>query len=509
MDKRSDSGELASPGPERADLAAALERLTGVPVLVLGDIMLDRFVYGGVERISPEAPIPVLRIARESAMLGGAGNVLRNLAALGVRPHGIAVVGEDAAGAEVEELARSCLEPVAGEIELLRTAARRTTIKDRFIAAGQQLLRVDRDPEAGLDGDTQARVRAAALAAVAGASAVILSDYGKGLLDEALIAAVVAAAGERGCPVIVDPKGRDFARYRGATWVTPNRRELAEASGLATGDDDAVAAAARKVIADAGIGAVLATRSEQGMTLVSGQGRAGGTDVCHLKAEAREVYDVSGAGDTVVATFAAALGAGLDQVTAAQLANVAAAIVVGKLGTAVARPAEILHALLASDLLAAEAKVVDLDSLGEQVAQWRKAGLKIGFTNGCFDLLHPGHVSLLEQARAACDRLIVGLNSDASVRRLKGETRPVQGEAARAAVLASLASVSRVVLFGEDTPLALIEALKPDVLVKGADYSVEQVVGADIVQAYGGKVVLAELSPGHSTTATIARLGGG
>ncbi len=505
MDKRSNSGESPFPGPERADLAGALERLAGVPVLVLGDIMLDRFVSGAVERISPEAPIPVLRIDRESAMLGGAGNVLRNLAALGARPHGIAVVGADDAGAEVEDLARTCLEPVAGEIELLRTPARRTTIKDRFIAAGQQLLRVDRDPEAGLDSETQARVKAAALAAVAKASAVILSDYGKGLLDEALIAAVVGVARERGCPVIVDPKGRDFARYRGATWVTPNRRELAEASGLSTGDDDAVAAAARKVIADSGIAAVLATRSEQGMTLASG---AGGRDVRHLKAEAREVYDVSGAGDTVVAAFAAALGAGLDPVTAAQLANVAAAIVVGKLGTAVARTGEILHALHASDLLAAEAKVVDLDSLGEQVAQWRKAGLKIGFTNGCFDLLHPGHVSLLEQARAACDRLVVGLNSDASVRRLKGEARPVQGEAARAAVLASLASVSRVVLFGEDTPLTLIEALKPDVLVKGADYSVEQVVGADIVQAYGGKVVLAELSPGHSTTATIARLNG-
>ena len=496
----------------RSDLAGAVERLSGVPVLVLGDIMLDRFVYGTVERISPEAPIPVLRIGQETAMLGGAGNVLRNLAALGARPHGIAVIGEDAAGTEVEELARLCLQPVQGEIELIRMPARRTTIKDRFIAAGQQLLRVDRDPEAALDAATQDRVQAAALAAVARASAVILSDYGKGLLSEALVAAVVEAAAQRGCPVVVDPKGRDFARYRGAAWVTPNRRELQEASGLATGDDDAVAEAARKVIADSGVGAVLATRSEQGMTLVSGvtgvSGK-GGAEVCHLKAEAREVYDVSGAGDTVVAAFAAALGGGLDAVTAAQLANVAAAIVVGKLGTAVARPGEILHALHASELLAAEAKVVGLDGLVEQVARWRKAGLQVGFTNGCFDLLHPGHVSLLEQARAACDRLIVGLNSDASIRRLKGETRPVQGEAARAAVLASLASVSRVVVFGEDTPLTLIEALKPDVLVKGADYTVDQVVGADVVQAYGGKVVLAELSPGHSTTATIARLGGG
>lgn len=488
----------------RSDLAGAVECLAGVRVLVLGDIMLDRFVYGAVERISPEAPIPVLRIAREAAMLGGAGNVLRNLAALGARPHGIAVVGEDAAGAEIEALARDCLQPAGGGIDLIRMASRPTTIKDRFIAAGQQLLRVDRDPEGELDSDTETRVTDAALAALDGVSTVVLSDYGKGLLSARLIAAVVAAAAARGCPVVVDPKGRDFARYRGATWVTPNRRELQEASGLPAGDDAAAAAAARKVIAEAGIGAVLATRSEQGMTLVSGEGAH--ETVHHLKAEAREVYDVSGAGDTVVAAFAVALGAGLPAVVAAQLANVAAAIVVGKLGTAVARPREILHALHATELLAAEAKVSDLESLAEQVARWRQAGLSVGFTNGCFDLLHPGHVSLLEQARAACDRLVVGLNSDASVRRLKGETRPVQGEAARAAVLASLASVNRVVVFGEDTPLTLIEALKPDVLVKGADYSLDRVVGADIVQGYGGRVVLAELAPGHSTTATIARL---
>ena len=493
------AGELG-----RSELARVVERLAGVRVLVLGDIMLDRFVYGTVERISPEAPIPVLRIAEETAMLGGAGNVLRNLAALGARPHGIAVVGEDAAGAELSALARACVAPSGGAVELIAAVARPTTIKDRFIAAGQQLLRVDRDPTGLLDSATAARVEAAALAAVGEAAAVVLSDYGKGLLSDALIAAVVAAAARLGRPVVVDPKGRDFARYRGAGWVTPNRRELQEASGLATGDDAAVVAAARKVVAEAGLGALLATRSEQGMTLVS----AGGA-VHHLKAEAREVYDVSGAGDTVVAAFAAGLGAGLAPVAAAQLANVAAAIVVGKLGTAVARPGEILHAMHASELLAAEAKVADLESLMTQVAQWRQAGLKVGFTNGCFDLLHPGHVALLEQARAACDRLIVGLNSDASVRRLKGAARPVQGEAARAAVLASLASVNRVVIFGDDTPLALIAALRPDVLVKGADYSLEQVVGADIVQGYGGRVVLANLAPGHSTTATIERLARG
>jgi D-beta-D-heptose 7-phosphate kinase/D-beta-D-heptose 1-phosphate adenosyltransferase len=496
----------ATPGSGRSELAAAVERLHGVTVLVLGDFMLDRFVYGSVERISPEAPIPVLRISQEIAMLGGAGNVLRNLAALGAKPIGIGLVGEDAAGAEIAALAGRDLDGVGGRISLVRQPGRATTIKDRFVAAGQQLLRVDRDPAGRPERGAEQQVLQAALAALEEAAAVILSDYGKGLLSNELIAAVIAAARERGCPVIVDPKGRDFTRYRGASWVTPNRRELQEASGLATADDSGVVAAAQKIAGEAGIAAVLATRSEQGMTLA--QGGPGG-QVTHLTAEAREVFDVSGAGDTVVAVFAAALGGGLDAVTAARLANVAAAIVVGKLGTAVARPAEIRHALHASDLLDAEAKVSDLESLVEQVARWRRAGLKVGFTNGCFDLLHPGHVSLLEQARAACDRLIVGLNSDASVRRLKGEARPVQGEAARATVLASLATVSRVVIFGEDTPLALIEALRPDVLVKGADYSLDQVVGAEIVQGYGGRVVLAELAAGHSTTATIGRLARG
>ncbi|NIA68093.1 D-glycero-beta-D-manno-heptose-7-phosphate kinase [Pelagibius litoralis] len=495
---------------EETDLTALIGRLKAVPVLVLGDIMLDRFVYGSVERISPEAPIPVMRIEREAAMLGGAGNVLRNLAALGARPLGVGVIGKDAAGEEVAALAGRCLAPVDGTIELLPLAGRPTTIKERFAAGGQQLLRADREASGVLDGDGEAAVIAAALSALDEAAAVVLSDYGKGLLTPAVVKAVIDAARRRGCALVVDPKGRDFSRYRGASWVTPNRRELQDASGLAGREDDDVVAACRKIMNDCGIDAVLATRSEQGMTLVGsgvGSGQpAAATPVHHLKARAREVYDVSGAGDTVVAVFAAALAAGLQPVQAAGLANTSAAIVVGKLGTAVAQPHEITQALHASDLMAAESKIVDLDTLLERAARWRQAGLRIGFTNGCFDLLHPGHVSLLHQAEAACDRLVVGLNSDASVRRLKGESRPIQSEAARAAVLASLASVSRVVVFSEDTPMAVIEALRPDVLVKGADYSVDQVVGADVVQGYGGRVVLADLSPGHSTTATIERL---
>jgi D-beta-D-heptose 7-phosphate kinase/D-beta-D-heptose 1-phosphate adenosyltransferase len=487
---------------ENTDLAAQLETLAGVRVVVAGDVMLDRFLYGEVERISPEAPIPVLRIEREATMLGGAGNVLRNLVALGAAVEFLAVVGDDAAGREVQALARQA---AGAGCRLSVEPGRATTIKERYIAAGQQLLRADRDPEGAIGAGTATALVAAATAALEGAGALVLSDYGKGVLEAETLAALIAAATAAGCPVVVDPKGRDYGIYRGATLVTPNQRELHEASGLPTSSDEEVALAAQEIIDSCGIEAVLATRGSDGLTLL---GPGGKGKHLHLPTEAREVFDVSGAGDTVAAAVAAALAAGLGLEDAARLANVAAGIVVGKLGTAVTSRSELLQTLHASDLMAAEAKVADLDVLLARAERWRGAGLRLGFTNGCFDLLHPGHVSLLAQARAACDRLIVGLNSDASTRRLKGEGRPIQSEAARAAVLASLASVDLVVIFGEDTPLKLIEALKPEVLVKGADYARDEVVGADLVERLGGKLILVELAPGHSTSDTIERMSG-
>jgi len=283
--------------------------------------------------------------------------------------------------------------------------------------------------------------------------------------------------------------------------ITPNRTELALATRMPVGSDEEVVAAAKALIKECGFSAVLATRGADGMTLVT----AGGA-VDHLKAEAREVFDVSGAGDTVVATIAAGIAVGLELVDAAQLANVAAGIVVGKAGTAVAHARE-LSVALAEHAHAAEAKIMPLKAALERIETWRGQGSRVGFTNGCFDLLHPGHIALLARARAACDRLVVGLNGDASVARLKGAGRPVQNEAARALVLASLASVDLVVVFAEDTPLALIEAIRPSLLVKGADYAREAVVGGDLVERYGGKVLLVELMPGHSTSATLRRAG--
>ena len=483
---------------ERAHLVHLVERIPGQCVLCVGDVMLDRFVVGRVERISPEAPIPVFNIERATDMLGGAGNVVRNLAALGAQVRFVGAIGDDDAGRRIETL----LSELAGaKACLCRIAGRKSGIKTRFLASGQQMLRADEETVAPLlAGDADAIVSAARdfLAEVA---VVVLSDYGKGVLSEAVVAPLVAAARAAGKIVIVDPKHRDFTRYRGATILTPNRNELAEATGRPTSSDDEVASAARQVIEQAGIDTVVATRSQDGLSVIY---RAGET--AHLQAEAREVFDVSGAGDTVVAMLAAALAGGARITDAAQLANVAAGIVVAKVGTAVAYPEDIVAALHHQDFLDAEAKILALSPALDRIAQWRRQGHRVGFTNGCFDLLHPGHLSLIRQAKAACDRLVVGVNSDASVGRLKGPDRPMQAEAARAAVLASLAAIDLVIVFEDDTPSRLIEAIRPEVLVKGADYSVAQVVGADFVQAYGGRVVLADLKDGFSTTATLARI---
>jgi D-beta-D-heptose 7-phosphate kinase/D-beta-D-heptose 1-phosphate adenosyltransferase len=480
-----------------ADLVAAVRALKRASVLVVGDAMLDRYVYGAVRRISPEAPVPVLAVEREVAMPGGAGNVVRNLTAVGAAVAFVSVVGDDQAGSDLTGLigGQPGVEPW-----LLVQGGRHTTTKTRFIANGQHMLRADQEVVQGIHPRLADRMVKIAADAVAATTVLVLSDYGKGVLDGATARRLIDAAHAAGRRVVVDPKGRDYARYAGADIVTPNRGELAEATGLAVDTEEGILAAMRALQAAHGFGAVLVTRSEDGMTLLDGE------RMHHFPAEAAEVHDVSGAGDTVVATLAAALAAGVALPVAARVANIAAGIVVGKVGTAVAREEELLEALTPER--GALRKVMSRAAAQEQVERWHRRGWRVGFTNGCFDLLHPGHVHLLEQARSWCDRLVVGLNADASVKRLKGAARPIQAEAARAAVLASLATVDCVTLFDEDTPAELIRALRPDVLVKGADYTVEQVVGGDVVLDYGGQVRLAELLPGNSTTATVARIRG-
>ncbi|HEX3498582.1 MAG TPA: D-glycero-beta-D-manno-heptose-7-phosphate kinase [Stellaceae bacterium] len=482
---------------DRINLIAGVERLHHARILCLGDVMLDHYVYGQVERVSPEAPIPILRVERETRTPGGAGNVLRNLQALGAQTCFVSVIGNDPAG---RELNRLIAEPGNVEAHMLVETGRVTTLKTRYIAANQQMLRADRESVAPLGPYVRADFLRLIEHAIGEHDVIIISDYAKGVIGEGIAATIIAAARAAGKPVVVDPKGTDYSAYRGASVLKPNRRELALATRMPVGTQAEIVAAARALIAQGNFGAVLVSLGEDGMILVG----AAGT-VHPLAAAAREVFDVSGAGDTVIATLAAGLAGGLSLIEAAWLANLAAGIVVGKIGTAVTHASELREAL--ADAEHGHNKTRPLDLALEQVERWRARRLTIGFTNGCFDILHPGHVALLAQARAACDRLIVGLNSDASIARLKGPDRPVQDEAARAAVLASNTSVDLVVVFAEDTPLTLIEAIRPDILVKGADYRVEEVVGAEFVQSYGGQVILADLIAGHSTTATIKKIG--
>jgi D-beta-D-heptose 7-phosphate kinase/D-beta-D-heptose 1-phosphate adenosyltransferase len=465
--------------------------LSGRRIICLGDVMLDRFLYGDANRLSPEAPVPVVRLRRTQSMAGGAGNVARNIQALGGEAALIALAGQDAEGAEVAGL--------LGEAgHLLRSAARRTTVKLRVIAARQQVVRVDEEERREADAAEEAAIAAQLDALLPGAQALILSDYGKGVLTPRVLAAAIAAARAQGIPVLADPKGRDFTRYAGATCLTPNASELAEATGMPVASDAECEAAARAVLAAVPVEAVLATRSEKGMMLVRHDAPA-----VTVPAMAREVFDVSGAGDTVIATLALGVAAGLGLEGAMRAANAAAGVVVAKLGTATCSAAELDHAM--RELEGATGEILTWPAAQRLVQSWHEKGLRVGFANGCFDILHAGHTRMLRAARAECDRLVVALNDDASVRRLKGAARPVNPLEDRAAVIAALASVDAVIAFPQDTPLEAILALRPDRLFKGSDYTIEQVVGAPEVASWGGRTVLLDLLPGRSTTSILAR----
>ncbi len=490
-------------------LLHTIEKMAGSRVLVIGDLMLDRFVYGEVTRISPESPVPVLKVTREDRMPGGAGNVLSNLKGLNAKATIIALVGKDEDGALLNRLTGEM-----GEVRLVAAEDRPTISKTRFLASHQHMLRVDEEQAKPLTAETEAALIAAIEAAMPGQQVVVLSDYNKGVLSVPVLKAIFAAAKKAGVPVLVDPKGHDYSVYKGADIVTPNRKELAEATrGMATATDADIEAAARKIIDDAGIAAVIATRSQDGMSVIRP-----GQPALHLRAQALEVFDVSGAGDTVIATAAAALAAGASLNDAATLANLAGAVVVAKVGTAAIRAEELMRAANGEgtkNSAAGQAPLCDWDTARDQVRRWQAQGLKVGFTNGCFDILHAGHVHYLNEARGHCDRLVLGLNHDASVRILKGPTRPVNIETDRATVIGGLGAVSLVVLFGaeekgqDNTPCALIDYVRPDLFFKGGDYTVDQLPEAKIVQAYGGEVRLMGLTEGLSTTNTIKKIGEG
>jgi D-beta-D-heptose 7-phosphate kinase/D-beta-D-heptose 1-phosphate adenosyltransferase len=470
-------------------------------VLVVGDMMLDRFVYGHVSRISPEAPAPVLETAGPQDVVGGSGNVVRNIVSLGAACEIVAVVGRDDAAQAIRGHLRGMGVSTDGLVEV---AGRVTTVKTRFVAYlhNTHLLRADTEETTAVGQEIEDAIMAAARRRMPFVDAVVLSDYAKGVLTPRVVVAVMAAARAAGKPVIVDPKGLDYTRYRGATALTPNVGELAQALGRPVRNDDAeVKAAAKNLLEQFGCECVMVTRGERGILIVARDG-----DAASFDATARRVIDVSGAGDTVVASFALALVSDAGIRNAARLANVAAGVVVAKKGTSQVSANELRDLLLSRPHFELREKIKDMGTIEDCVAAWRREGLTVGFTNGCFDLLHPGHVQLLCEARSHCDRLVVGLNSDASVKRLKGASRPVQPEAARSIVLAGLAFVDAVVLFADDTPLELMGRVRPDVLVKGADYRIDQVVGHELVQSYGGRVVLAELLPDSSTSLIIDRL---
>ena len=464
----------------------------------MGDIMIDQYIYGHVDRVSAEAPIPIISYERERTMLGAVGNVARNVVSLGGQASIIAIIGDDDAG---RDAVRLVAEQSSLEADLITVQGRRTSVKTRYIAQGQQLLRADREDTNPLDERSITRLIAAIQSEINETQILVLSDYAKGCLGDRVLRSAIEAARAANVPIIVDPKSRNFSQYSGVTLLKPNIKELEDATGISCDDDESIESAGRKLLDNLDVEAILVTRSEQGMMLISK-----GQPALQISDRVHEVYDVSGAGDTAMAVLALVLGSGAGFPEAAALANKACSLVVGKVGTATVFPDELTHALQSAEIDSAERKIRTMAELAEALDQWRSTGTRIGFTNGCFDLIHTGHVSLLAQAKDTCDKLIVGLNTDTSVRLIKGEDRPINSETARAVVIASFGCVDIVVLFDEDTPINLIETIRPDVLIKGEEYKEEEVVGGEFVKSYGGDVFLAKFTPETSTSKTIGKI---
>ena len=487
--------------PELARVLELLEHgFASLRVLVVGDLMLDRYVEGEVERISPEAPVPVLRQAREYSRPGGAANVAMNLAGLGLQTTLCGRLGRDAAGEEL----RGLMERSGVQAGSVLEGAASTITKTRVVSRTQQLLRLDVEGREAPAPDEDAALAEHAARVVSGMHAVVLSDYAKGTLSPAVCHSVIEAARRERIPVLVDPKTRDFSRYRGSTTICPNLAELSVATGVAAHQTEALLEAAHTLLQQIDVAFLTVTMSERGIRVLQ-QGKPDFVS----PAKAREVYDVSGAGDTVIATLAASLAAGLGLPTAVELANLAAGIVVGKLGTVPVSAGEMVGLLTRSPTVSSNEKVLARERARARVEEWRAEGETIVFTNGCFDLLHVGHITLLEDCRRFGSKLVVALNTDASVSKLKGPSRPIVSENERAKVMAALAAVDLVTMFHEPTPLELIELLRPDVVVKGGDYTVQTVVGHEVVAGYGGRVEIVPTVKGFSTTNIVRKLTGG
>jgi D-beta-D-heptose 7-phosphate kinase / D-beta-D-heptose 1-phosphate adenosyltransferase len=463
--------------------------------LVIGDVMLDRYLIGSVGRISPEAPVPIVLLNAQNERAGGAANVAANLALLGIKTHLIGCVGDDLEGKSLAKL----ISETGIENNCFTSKSRPTIAKTRVVSGHQQMLRLDQESSAIFSREENDALQANIHEALrASPQIVILSDYAKGLLSEAICQDIIKQCNAQKIPVLVDPKGSDYSKYSGATALTPNKKETAEACSTNINDADLIAkASALKTSLNLQFLAV--TRGEEGITLID-------ESTHQLPATAKQVFDVSGAGDTVIATLSAGMINGLTPLAALQLANLAAGVVVGKVGTVPITHADLIEALQAEQGSVQAHKICDLSELTAKVNAWKAANQKIVFTNGCFDLLHAGHVTYLEAAKKRGDKLILGLNTDRSVSALKGPSRPVVHENDRARVLAALESVDAVILFDEDTPLNLINAIKPNVIAKGSDYSADQVVGGKEVQSWGGEIALIDLVEGRSTSNIIKKM---
>lgn len=477
-------------------LETVANRLHRRPVLVVGDLMLDRYLWGEVERISPEAPVPIVRLNHKSHAAGGAANVAANLGALGCNVSLAGVLGSDEDGGQVLDLLQTFGVETAG---IISTPDRPTICKTRILGGRQQMLRFDVETVGELSPELKRRLHASIEAQLPKTSAIVLSDYGKGLLDHTLCQTLISLARSLHIPTFIDPKGLGYEKYRGCNLLSPNRTELAAATSTDSRDLDLLLKKGQQLRSALDIAHVAVTLGELGIRLLDSGG------VHCFPAIAREVFDVSGAGDTVIATISGAVAAGLDLHDAIRLANLAAGIVIRKVGTVPISRDELLASLTSNEEISQTGKVCPLEALLQRVAQWHVSGDRIVFTNGCFDLFHVGHLALLESAKREGDRLVVALNTDRSVRALRGPGRPVINEDARAKLIAALPYVDAVVLFNEESPLNLIQAVRPHVLVKGADYSEGEVVGAAEMKKWGGIVSLIPLVEGSSTTAILRK----